>query len=152
MCWTGHVGPWVNQIRTEQAALGVSMHPKTLLQGLLQQRLPSPLESNWQSCLRDLIPYASVLVCWDANKLFFSFFNKLSVHAYAKPRKSWSLTDFVNAASHFCTVIWLYYIRKYSALLRLYIYYRIIESENFGSEGTPRGHLVQPPCSEQGHH
>jgi len=19
-------------------------------------------------------------------------------------------------------------------------------------EGTPRGHLVQPPCSEQGHH
>jgi len=26
---------------------------------------------------------------------------------------------------------------------------RIIES--FGSEGTPRGHLVQPPCSEQGH-
>ena len=27
---------------------------------------------------------------------------------------------------------------------------RIIES--FGSEGTPRGHLVQPPRSEQGHH
>ena len=28
--------------------------------------------------------------------------------------------------------------------------HRIIES--FGSEGTPRGHLVQPPCSEQEHH
>jgi len=28
--------------------------------------------------------------------------------------------------------------------------HRIIES--FGSEGTPRGHLVQPPRSEQGHH
>jgi len=27
--------------------------------------------------------------------------------------------------------------------------HRIIESS--GSEGTPRGHLVQPPCSEQGH-
>ena len=27
--------------------------------------------------------------------------------------------------------------------------YRIIES--FGLEGTPRGHLVQPPRSEQGH-
>jgi len=27
--------------------------------------------------------------------------------------------------------------------------HRIIES--FGLEGTPRGHLVQPPCSEQGH-
>ena len=23
--------------------------------------------------------------------------------------------------------------------------------ESFGSEGTPRGHLVQPACSEQGH-
>ena len=28
--------------------------------------------------------------------------------------------------------------------------HRIIES--FGSEGTLRSHLVQPPCSEQGHH
>ena len=28
--------------------------------------------------------------------------------------------------------------------------HRIIEG--FGSEGTPRGHLVQPPRSEQGHH
>jgi len=29
------------------------------------------------------------------------------------------------------------------------LFHRIIES--FGSERTPRGHLVQPPLSEQGH-
>jgi len=29
------------------------------------------------------------------------------------------------------------------------VFIEIIES--FGSEGTPGGHLVQPPCSEQGH-
>ena len=27
----------------------------------------------------------------------------------------------------------------------------IIEIDIFGLEGTPRGHLVQPPRSEQGH-
>ena len=35
------------------------------------------------------------------------------------------------------------------ALVAKKVNHRIIES--FGSEGTPRGHLVQPPRSEQGH-
>jgi len=38
----------------------------------------------------------------------------------------------------------------YFLYLRIEMIHRIIES--FGLERTPRGHLVQPPRSEQGHH